>query len=287
MHPVRFLATYHGHMVALLTGHAIAAFVAIWEHAHGDAVGGWWAWGLFVVLLYFAAFRMNWEQAKKHAVALATETSLRLSEREEFLEVIQQYKADIEKERQNLEIERDNLSFSPQIVLEYVADSFFVNNRGAADGRSIYVKHFQTTNFVLTSDKIHYLKAGSPSLPLIMHIEPKDPAGMHRGGDGLRAFEAIAEDLEFAMHPADSSAGPVEILNEWVKFAQNRLILVMVCVLYSDLSGREYESWCEIEWCPLIGEVQGIRPKMIQRIGHAAIDSTRSVSNTSSASDQA
>lgn len=168
-----------------------------------------------------------------------------------------------------LKEERESVTSCPQILLAFerggLFSCFVVSNRGSADARRIKIKALAKKTYTLTSDEIPHIRGVESDVPLMLRAEPNNADGSHGSVYGMDAFSAIAEEVEREVHPIDSNAPQIDQLNEWVKFADVHHILVHICVVYSDLAGKEFESDSEVVWSPLIGEIVEIRPGVIRR----------------------
>lgn len=165
---------------------------------------------------------------------------------------------------QALKEERENLTDCPRIILEFERGGFFswfcVSNRGSVDARRIKIKALTKNTYTLTSDEISYIKSAQSNVPLILRAGLNNADGLRGPVDGMEAFKAIAEEVEHEVHPIDSNGPQIDQLNEWVNFAEVHHILVHICVVYSDLAGKEFESDSEVVWSPLVREIVEIRP---------------------------
>src|SRR5690348_11465445 len=96
MRVLRFLWSYHVRTAAMVTGSAIVAAVAIYEHVVGHIITSGWALAAFIALSASAAYSVVSERDQRHTVEIDNLRKSRLQERNEFRAVIASLRAQCE-----------------------------------------------------------------------------------------------------------------------------------------------------------------------------------------------
>jgi len=128
-----------------------------------------------------------------------------------------------------------------------------VFNTGRATGRSVRIEQFGSPNYVVTSDVLPIVDAGS-TLTINLIAVPRDSTLQPLRG--INAWRIVVEDLWDSAHSVTDSKSRSEVYGKLIDAIMNEQLLVPLQLVYQDLSGRDFRSPCTVVWCPMLNVVE-------------------------------